>query len=209
MCQFLKCHNPTRVRIQINRDSDVPVSEQLAAQLVYLIGSGHVRPGTLLPSVRALALQLRVHRNTVSEAFHDPTLGLLVDKERGRRLRVRDGETPAPTPGLDALIDSALHAARAAGYTQQQLHGRLSERLAAAPPDRVLIVSEDAGLRRLMAIEVRRRLACVVDGCTPDALAQDMRRALGALMVTTPASQPRVGRWTTSTPASGSRMLCT
>src|SRR5262245_43340158 len=127
--------------IRIDRQSDVPVTEQLAAQLVYLIGSGQVRAGDALPSVRALAIRLRVHRNTVSEAFQDATLASLVEKGRGRRLRVRGDEPRAPRSPLDALIDSAVAAARKGGYSPRQLYDRMHERLSATPPARLLVVS--------------------------------------------------------------------
>ena len=37
------------VRIRIDRDSDVPIREQLAAQIVFLIGTGELAPGDALP----------------------------------------------------------------------------------------------------------------------------------------------------------------
>jgi DNA-binding transcriptional regulator YhcF (GntR family) len=161
------------VRIHINKDSDVPVSEQLAAQLVYLIGSGQIGAGEALPSVRSLALRLNLHRNTVSEAFHDSTLAVLVEKARGKRCRVREDQGQPAASEIDGLIDATLRAARKAGYTQRQVHDRLRDRLATAPPDHLLIVSEDTGLRVLMALELRRRFHCPVDGCSPDVPSQE------------------------------------
>src|SRR6266536_1498860 len=72
--------------IQVSKESDVPIHEQLAAQIVMLIGSGKLRPGDALPSARELAQRLRIHRNTVSQAFRDLILNLLVEKSRGMRL---------------------------------------------------------------------------------------------------------------------------
>jgi DNA-binding transcriptional regulator YhcF (GntR family) len=55
--------------IRLSRDSEVPLRRQLAEQIVLLIGVGKLRPGQRLPSVRELARRLRIHRNTVSEAY--------------------------------------------------------------------------------------------------------------------------------------------
>ena len=174
------------MKIHINRDSDVPVRDQLAAQLVYLIGVGELRGGSTLPSVRALAQQLRVHRNTVAEAFRDPVLRVLVDARRGRQLTVRQGARRGVT--LDTLIDATIAAARRHGYSPQQIYRRLHDRIGTAPPDRVLVVSDDPGLRVIMTIEIGQRLGCRVEQRSPEALRGNQAEAAGALVVTTPAS---------------------
>ena len=75
--------------IRISRESEVPVHEQLAAQIILSIGTGELKPGDPLPSVRALARRLKIHHNTVSQAYQDWVLQLLVVKRRGSRLVVR------------------------------------------------------------------------------------------------------------------------
>ena len=113
--------------IRIAKDSDVPLHEQVAAQLVLLIGTGALKVGTLLPSVRALALRLGVHRNTISRAYHDVTLNLLVEKRTGARLVVLTSE-PETSPGardLDALLAATIAEARRRGYSLREVHDRL------------------------------------------------------------------------------------
>ena len=61
------------MHVSVSRESNVPIREQLTAQLIFLIGSGQLKRDTL-PSVRELALRLHVHRNTVSQAYADPSL---------------------------------------------------------------------------------------------------------------------------------------
>jgi hypothetical protein len=67
-------------------------------------------------------------------------------------------------------------------------------RLGAAAPERVLVVSEDAGIRALIAMELRGRVPCAIDVCALEQLAAEGTRLVGALVVTTPASLPRVER---------------
>ena len=76
----MKWHNALVValEIQINREADVPIHERVAAQIVLHIGSGMLRQGDALPSVRALARRLSIHRNTVTQAYRDPVLSKLV-----------------------------------------------------------------------------------------------------------------------------------
>ena len=74
--------------IHVDKESDVPLHEQVSAQLVFLIGPAD-SPGASLPSVRALSQRLHVHRNTISRAYHDLILNKLVEKGAGRRLAIR------------------------------------------------------------------------------------------------------------------------
>ena len=70
----MRCHNGLvgALEIRINREADVRIHEQVAAPLVLHIGSGALRPGDALPSVRALARRLYIHSNTVTRAYRDP-----------------------------------------------------------------------------------------------------------------------------------------
>jgi DNA-binding transcriptional regulator YhcF (GntR family) len=57
------------MQISLSRKSDVPLQRQIAEQIVFLISTGKLRPGQQLPSVRSLAVRLKIHHNTVSKAY--------------------------------------------------------------------------------------------------------------------------------------------
>src|SRR6185369_11709666 len=54
---------------QIDFKSGKPVYLQLADQVRYAAASGSLRPGDPLPSIRPLAEELRVNRNTIAKAY--------------------------------------------------------------------------------------------------------------------------------------------
>ena len=55
-----------------------PVYLQLADQVRYAAASGELRPGDPLPSIRPLAEELRVNRNTVAKAYAElESLGVI------------------------------------------------------------------------------------------------------------------------------------
>ena len=180
--------------IHISRDSEVPLSEQVAAQLVFLIGTGTLKPGASLPSVRALAQRLGIHRNTIGQAYRDLTLNRLAERRVGRRLRVRASEAEALpwAKDLDDLVTAAVVGALRHGYSVRQLHERLRDRLLAAPPDHLLVLSDDAGMRMLLPTELKQRFDCPVDACTPDELLSNPERAIGALVVSPQGHVPRI-----------------
>jgi GntR family transcriptional regulator len=172
------------MNIRISTDSDVPVHEQIAAQFLFQIGTGVLQPGAMLPSVRALARLLGVHRNTICRAYQDPTLNLVAEKRAGARLRVRAPDVEAlPRTGLDRAIAAAIASARRQGYSTQQIHERWRAHLMAAPPDHLLALSDDPGMRLLLPAELRRRVTCRIDVCSPAELLSQPDRAIGALVI--------------------------
>jgi DNA-binding transcriptional regulator YhcF (GntR family) len=182
------------MRIRIDRESDVPLREQIAAQLVFLIGVGQLKPGDDLPSVRQLARMLQVHHNTVSQAYREPLLAGFLERAPGRRLTVGTQRSGTPRSGsdMDGIIDDAIARAHACGYSPHDLKRRLEDRLRAIPPDRVLVVSKRPGLRVLTSVELRQCLSVVVDACSPEELAFDPGRAADALVLSSPGAFPKV-----------------
>ncbi len=54
---------------QLDFKSGLPVYLQLVEQVRYAAASGALRPGEPLPSIRPLAEELRVNRNTIAKAY--------------------------------------------------------------------------------------------------------------------------------------------
>jgi DNA-binding transcriptional regulator YhcF (GntR family) len=175
------------MNIHISKASDVPLREQLAEQIVLLIATEKLKPGEALPSVRELARRLKIHHNTVSEAYQDLVRRNWLTRKRGSHLVVR---APQSVPhfekdqDLDDLFNAVIELARERGYSLRDLRHRVRDRLLAQPPDHILVVEEEAGLRHLIVEEVRAALAQDVAGCSRSELAQQPGLAIGALMVT-------------------------
>src|SRR5512136_1597206 len=63
---------------QIDFKSGKPVYLQLVDQVRYAAASGGLRPGEPLPSIRPLAEELRINRNTVAKAYAElESLGII------------------------------------------------------------------------------------------------------------------------------------
>jgi GntR family transcriptional regulator len=64
--------------LQINFKSGKPVYLQLVDQIKTAAASGALEPGEALPSIRPLAEELRVNRNTVAKAYSElESLGVI------------------------------------------------------------------------------------------------------------------------------------
>jgi DNA-binding transcriptional regulator YhcF (GntR family) len=173
---------PTPMQISLSKNSDVPLWQQLAEQIVFLITTGGLRAGQKLPSVRALAGRVKVHHNTVSKAYQDLVRRKWLTRRRGTRLVVGlGGDICKRSPSnLDDLINDTIHRAEEMGFSLRVLTERVRERLLAEPPDHILIVEEEAGLREIIRKEVGRKLALPVAACSPEQLMQDSALLVGA-----------------------------
>jgi GntR family transcriptional regulator len=64
--------------LQINFKSGMPIYLQVVDQIKAAAASGALRPGEALPSIRPLAEELRVNRNTVAKAYSElESLGVI------------------------------------------------------------------------------------------------------------------------------------
>ena len=75
----------------IHADSTVPIYEQIIAQVIFGIASGDREAGVTMPSVRDLAVRLRVNPNTVARAFQELERSGILESQRGKGMDI----TPA------------------------------------------------------------------------------------------------------------------
>ena len=169
------------MQISLSKSSEVPLWQQLAEQIVFLIAIGQLRPGQQLPSVRALARQVKVHHNTVSEAYQDLVRRQWLARQRGRRLVVGTPEAARRSPtSLDELINESIQRAAEMGYSLQALTDRVRQRLLAEPPTHILVIEEEPELRKVIQHEVVRKLRWPVKSCSPAEFLKDVNLAEGA-----------------------------
>ena len=60
---------------------------------------------------------------------------------------------------LDELINETIQRARESGYSLRSPRERVRERLRAEPPDHLLVVENEAGIREILQAEIRGYLA--------------------------------------------------
>jgi DNA-binding transcriptional regulator YhcF (GntR family) len=173
--------------IRIDGSSEVPIHRQLTEQVIFMIVTEGIRAGDFMPSVRELARRLKIHHNTVSEAYQDLVKRNWLERRRGSRLVVVPRQiTPLTIQWrtLDDLINSTIRVARASGYSMQALRERVRERLLAEAPDHIRVVEQNSGLRELMEEELRAALPWPVRGCSRTELSDNPGIAIGALAIT-------------------------
>ncbi len=99
--------------LDVERDSDVPISTQIYWQLAYQIDSGRLLPGTRLPPVRELGAALRVNPNTIRAVYRRLADAGYVSSRHGAGTRVAD--RPPQRRGAEALAGIVAEMLRRAG----------------------------------------------------------------------------------------------
>lgn len=71
------------MEIRIDFAGDVPLYRQIVGQTRSLVALGLLVPGAALPSIRRLALDLKVAANTVAKAYEELAAAGVVHRRRG------------------------------------------------------------------------------------------------------------------------------
>ncbi len=181
------------MKFWLSKNSAVPLREQLATQIMLGIVSCDLQPGQKLPSTREMARRFQIHLNTVSAAYRDLAARGWVEFRKGSGIYVRplplDEENAAESAlhtehELDKLVSDLLQAARARGFTPDEITARLARRLNAPLPDHFLIVEPDAELRRILIAEISEACEFPVRGARPEdcAKTKDLTRSMPVAM---------------------------
>ena len=85
---------PPSAKIRIDLNSQVPAYRQIVDAMRVLLVDGTLPPGSDLPSVRRLAMELSVHFNTVGEAYRTLAEEGWLDLHHGRGAKVLARGTP-------------------------------------------------------------------------------------------------------------------
>jgi GntR family transcriptional regulator len=82
------------VRFQLNFKSGKPVYLQIVDQVKSAAAAGAILAGEPLPSIRPLAEELRVNRNTVAKAYAELDSQGVIETLAGKGCFVRTGSSP-------------------------------------------------------------------------------------------------------------------
>ena len=180
--------------LRINRESEVPIRDQLREQIIFLVATTQLKPEEKLPSVRGLARRLGIHPNTVSRAYGELVERGWLIRHRGARLVVRserEDKSLKQPENLDDLIDEILEKSRSLGYAPQDLKQRFQERMAVPPPRSLLVVGQERALRHLLRAELKEELSMAIETCSLESL-KSLGEIPGVLAAATPGSYPGV-----------------
>src|SRR5581483_7699370 len=116
--------------VELDPRDATPIYAQLERALRAAIAAGRLNPGDQLPTVRQLAVELRVNANTVARVYADLERAGVIETRRGVGSFVSATPARARPPHehgrrLRAFVTRLLADADAAGFTVDEVIGAL------------------------------------------------------------------------------------
>ncbi len=122
----------------VNLSDGKPVYQQLIDQLKMAVATGRLQPGDRLPTVRDVAVQVHVNRNTVARVYAELEGEGLLYTRAGQGTFVSDRGSVLSTEEQQRQIvsglDELLARAKLFGMSRQDLLGLITERMEAVFP---------------------------------------------------------------------------
>ncbi len=111
----------------IDPKSNTPIYQQIAEQMRDAIRAGVHRPGEALPSLRALAVEIRVNPNTVQRAYEELEREGVIESRRGLGVFVADRKSQAARGQAERRIAAMFQEGITAGFAADLPPPRLRE----------------------------------------------------------------------------------
>ncbi|MCS7010245.1 MAG: GntR family transcriptional regulator [Anaerolineales bacterium] len=122
-----------KLSLQLDFRSGLPIYTQIVNQISSLVANGVLKPDDQLPTVRAMAQELRINFNTVARAYRLLSESGIISTQQGRGTYIL--EIPPPevsaslkTRALETLTDRYLTDATRLGFSLDEIRLFLEKR---------------------------------------------------------------------------------
>ncbi len=119
------------IKFKLNHKSGVPIYRQIIDQIRYGIATGSWKTGEQLPTVRALAVELKVNLNTVSKAYKELEIQKILETHQGTgtfignvKIEIDEKERKGK---LEDICTEFMNVAGSYGFNIKDIISRLSE----------------------------------------------------------------------------------
>jgi len=136
-----------KLLLQIDFRSGLPIYTQIVNQIQTQVVGGVLKPGDQLPTVRALAEELRVNFNTVARAYRISNEARIISTQQGRGTYITDVPPPKVTEklrreSLEALTQRYISEAARLDFSTSEISQMVKEQLKAWKDEAQEIKSE-------------------------------------------------------------------
>lgn len=115
-----------KLTLQLDFHSGLPIYTQIVNQVQSQLANGILKPGDQLPTVRALALELRVNFNTVARAYRILDEARIISTQQGRGTFITEIPPPEVSErlrqeSLSALTQRFIGEAYRLGFSEREV----------------------------------------------------------------------------------------
>ena len=133
--------------LQIDFRSGLPIYTQIVNQVQAQIAGGILKPGDQLPTVRALAEELRINFNTVARAYRILDEARIISTQQGRGTFITEIPPPKVTErlrkeSLEALTQRYVSEAMRLEFSEDEISEMVKDQLKAWKADAETILNE-------------------------------------------------------------------
>ncbi|MFN3492210.1 MAG: GntR family transcriptional regulator [Anaerolineales bacterium] len=123
-----------KLTLQLDFHSGLPIYTQIVEQVQSQLANGILKPGDQLPTVRALAEELRVNFNTIARAYRMLDEARIISTQQGRGTYITEIPSPKVTEklrreSLIALTERFINEAERLGFSAQETSQMVRDRL--------------------------------------------------------------------------------
>jgi GntR family transcriptional regulator len=145
----------TKLLLQIDFRSGVPIYTQIVNQIQTQVVGGALKPGDQLPTVRALAEELRVNFNTVARAYRILDEARIISTQQGRGTYITEIPPPKVSEklrreSLEALTERFVSEAMRLDFSKSEILQMVKDQLKAWKDN---VVTEESGQNEAQEIE--------------------------------------------------------
>ncbi|MBX7246661.1 MAG: GntR family transcriptional regulator [Candidatus Sumerlaeaceae bacterium] len=124
---------------EVDFNDSKAVYQQLMDQVKFAVASGRIQPGDRLPSIRDVAIQVRVNRNTVARVYGELEREGIIYSRAGQGAFISDRGSSLSRAEqrrqLTARLDELITQARLFDITREKITEWFQERLNAIFPE--------------------------------------------------------------------------
>jgi len=119
------------IDFKLDPKAGIPFYRQIIDQIKYGIASGNLKVGEQLPTVRSLAVELKVNLNTVSKAYKELEIRNILETQLGSGTFIGDTNFTIPPKEkkqkLQSICREFLTIASSYGFTSEDLINELGQ----------------------------------------------------------------------------------
>ncbi len=120
------------IEFRLDHKSGVPYYRQIIDQIRYGIVTGKWQTGEQLPTVRSLAVELKVNLNTISKAYKELEIRKILETQQGTGTFIGSSEVTIDETEkqnkLDSICQEVLNSAGSYGFTIDDIINELQKR---------------------------------------------------------------------------------
>lgn len=117
------------IKFALDPKNGVPLYRQIIDQIRFGIASGQLKTGEQLPTVRGLAVELKVNLNTIAKAYRELEIQRVLESHQGTGTFVRSSVIELDKEERDKKLTDICHefvsVASAYGFSEQDIVEKL------------------------------------------------------------------------------------